>query len=45
MCIYAALSGHSEATEIEYYVELNFEYFKTVTKVGICGQNKTDRIG
>lgn len=28
MCIYAVLAGHSEATEIEYYVELNFEYFK-----------------
>lgn len=28
MCIYAVLAGHSEATEIAYYVELNFEYFR-----------------
>ncbi len=28
MCIYAVLAGHSESTEIEYYVELNFEYFR-----------------
>ena len=28
MCIYAVLAGHSEAMEIAYYVELNFEYFR-----------------
>lgn len=28
MAIYAILAGHSEATEMEYYVELNFDYFK-----------------
>lgn len=27
MCIYAVLAGHSEPTEIEYYAELNKEYF------------------
>lgn len=27
LCIYAVLAGHSEPTEIEYYVELNFAYF------------------
>lgn len=28
LCIYAVLAGHSEPTEIEYYVELNFAYFQ-----------------
>lgn len=28
MCIYAVLAGHSEGTEIAYYVELNLEYFR-----------------
>jgi len=28
MSIYAVLAGHSEATEIAYYAELNHEYFK-----------------
>lgn len=28
MCIYAVLAGHSEAMEIAYYAELNFEYFR-----------------
>lgn len=27
MAVYSALAGHSEATEMEYYVELNREYF------------------
>ena len=26
ICIYAILCGHSEATELEYYAELNEEY-------------------
>lgn len=34
MCIYAVLAGHSEATEIEYYVELNFEYFRELLGIG-----------
>lgn len=33
MCIYSVLAGHSEATEIEYYVELNFDYFKGLLKI------------
>lgn len=28
ICIYAVLAGHSEATEIAYYAELNFDYFQ-----------------
>lgn len=28
MLVYAALCGHSEGSEIAYYVELRFEYFK-----------------
>lgn len=28
MLVYAALSGHSEGSEVEYYVELRFEYFR-----------------
>lgn len=28
MCIYAVLAGYSDAVEIAYYVEINFEYFK-----------------
>ncbi|MCD8299920.1 MAG: ISAs1 family transposase [Clostridiales bacterium] len=28
MCIYAVLAGYSEATDIQYYVELNMDYFK-----------------
>lgn len=28
MCIYGVLAGNSEGTEIAYYVELNFDYFK-----------------
>ncbi len=28
MCIYAVLAGHSDATEIAYYAELNFDYFQ-----------------
>lgn len=30
MCIYAVLSGYCEATDIEHYVELNFEYFRNL---------------
>lgn len=33
MCIYAVLSGHSEASEIAFYAELNFEYFKEMTQI------------
>ena len=33
MCIYGVLAGNSEGTEIAYYVELNFDYFKE--KLGI----------
>lgn len=28
MCIYGVLAGNSEGTGIEYYVELNYDYFK-----------------
>ena len=35
MCIYAVLAGHSEATEIAYYIELNYEYFKEL--LGVAG--------
>ena len=28
LTIYAILAGHSESTEIEYYTELHFDYFK-----------------
>lgn len=33
MCIYAVLAGHSEAVEIAYYVELNFDYFHSLLKL------------
>lgn len=33
MCIYGVLAGNSEGTEIAYYVELNFNYFRE--KLGI----------
>lgn len=33
ICIYAVLSGHSEASEIAFYAELNFEYFKEMTQI------------
>ena len=33
MCIYAVLAGHSEAIEIAYYVELNFEYFRGLLEI------------
>lgn len=32
-CIYAVLAGYSEGTEIAFYVNLNFEYFKGITKL------------
>lgn len=28
ICIYAVLAGYSEGTEIEFYANLNREYFK-----------------
>ena len=34
MSIYAVLAGHSEATEIAYYVELNHEYFRDTLGIG-----------
>lgn len=33
MCIYAVLAGHSVAVEIAYYVELNFDYFRTLLNI------------
>jgi len=33
MAVYAILAGHSEATEIEFYVELNFQYFKDLIQL------------
>lgn len=33
MCIYAVLAGHSEAMEIAYYAELNFDYFRTLLNI------------
>lgn len=33
ICIYAVLAGHSEASEIAFYAELNWEYFKEMTQV------------
>lgn len=33
IAIYSILSGHSEATEMEYYAELNFEYFRKLIKI------------
>ena len=30
MCIYAVLAGHSEASEIAFYTELNLDYFKAL---------------
>lgn len=34
MCVYAVLSGHSEAVEIAYYAELNFDYFRRLLEIG-----------
>lgn len=33
MSIYAVLAGHSEATEIAYYAELNHEYFRELLEI------------
>ncbi len=33
MCIYAVLAGHSDATEIAYYTELNFDYFQELLNI------------
>lgn len=33
MCIYAVLAGHSDATEIAYYAELNFDYFQDLLHI------------
>jgi len=33
MCICAVLAGHSEATEIAYYTELNFKYFQELLHI------------
>lgn len=33
MCIYAILAGHSDATEIAYYAELNFDYFQDLLHI------------
>ena len=33
ICIYAVLAGHSEGSEIAFYAELNFEYFKERTQI------------
>lgn len=33
ICIYAVLAGHSEASEIAFYAELNFSYFKEITEI------------
>lgn len=33
MCIYAVLAGHSDATEISYYAELNFDYFRELLHI------------
>ena len=33
ICIYAVLAGHSEGSDIAFYAELNFEYFKEKTQM------------
>lgn len=33
ICIYAVLAGHSEGSDIAFYAELNFEYFKEKTQI------------
>lgn len=33
ICIYAVLAGHSEGSDIAFYAELNFEYFKERTQI------------
>ena len=33
ICVYAVLAGHSEASEIAFYAELNLEYFKEMTQI------------
>ena len=33
ICIYAVLAGHSEGSDIAFYTELNFEYFKERTQI------------
>ena len=33
ICIYAVLAGHSEGSDIAFYAELNFEYFKEKTVI------------
>lgn len=45
MCIYAVLAGHSEAIEIAYYVELNFEYFRALLNIeGIPSHDTFSRV-
>lgn len=41
ICIYAVLSGHSEASEIAFYAELNLEYFKEMTRIGQAPSHDT----
>jgi len=33
MAVYAILAGHSNATEMEFYVELNYQYFKDLIQL------------